>query len=273
MEMNPRLRKSLGFISILTTASKVRRLFASFAVGGERKMEKRKIIYRNIVDLSHPITLKIPLWPGDPDLKFETMATLEKDGYYLRRFSMGEHSATHMNAPNSFDQKGAAIDTYAPQSLVRPAVVIDIRRPCRQNPDHVVSTQDVMQWEKEHGGIEPGSIVIFYTGWQERWDSPQDFFNTDADGGLHFPGIGGQTTQFLLQQRKIAGVGIDTHGVDPGQDEQYAATRQVLADNGIVLECLTNLGKLPPKGATVAIGLLKLQAGSGSPVAVLAFVP
>ena len=236
-------------------------------------MVKRKIVYRNVVDLSHPITLKIPLWPGDPDVKFETVATFEKDGYYLRRFSMGEHSATHMNAPNSFHPQGNSIDTYEPQSLVRPAVVIDIRRPCRQNPDYVVSTQDVRQWEETHGRIEPGSIVIFYTGWQERWDSPQDFFNADADGGFHFPGVGGQTTQFLLQQRKIAGIGIDTHGVDSGRDEQYLTNRQVLADNGIVLECLTNLDKLPPKGATVAIGLLRLQQGSGSPVSVLAFVP
>ena len=239
----------------------------------EEKMGIKTIKFSNIVDLSHLITPEIPLWPGDPRVEFKTVARLEKDGYYLRRFSIGEHSATHMNAPNSFHHQGAGIDAYAPQSLVQPAVVIDVRRQSRQNPDYIITSQDVIRWEKKYGRIKSKSIVIFYTGWQERWQSPKAFLNPDANGGLHFPGIGGQTTHFLLKQRNIAGVGIDTHGVDPGQDEQYATNTQILANNGIVLECLTNLHKLPPKGATLVIGLLRLHQGSGSPVSVLAFTP
>ena len=58
--------------------------------------------HSKVVSLSHPITARIPLWPRDPPVVFKDVACLEKDGYFLRRFSMGEHSATHMNAPNSF---------------------------------------------------------------------------------------------------------------------------------------------------------------------------
>ena len=71
----------------------------------------------------------------------------------------------------------------------------------------------------------------------------------------------------------LSGVGIDTHGVDPGQDESYATNTQVLAQQGIVLENLTNLDDLPATGTTLVIGVLKLENGSGSPVSVLAFVP
>ena len=102
----------------------------------EEKMGIKTIKFSNIVDLSHLITPEIPLWPGDPRVEFKTVARLEKDGYYLRRFSIGEHSATHMNAPNSFHHQGAGIDAYAPQSLVQPAVVIDVSH----NPQGVATT-------------------------------------------------------------------------------------------------------------------------------------
>jgi len=233
----------------------------------------QQIHFRQVIDLSHRITPDIPLWPGDPPVEFEEIANMDTDGYYLRKFSIGEHSATHMNAPNSFHPGGIGIDEYAPESLVRPAVVIDVRDRTRFNPDYVITEQDVLSWERHHGRIKPGSVVLFYTGWQELWDSPEQFFNQDAGGGLHFPGIGAETTAFLLAERNIAGVGIDTHGADPGQDPMFSTNTLVLAQNGIILECLTNLHRLPPKGTTLVIGILRLQNGSGSPVSVMAFTP
>ncbi len=229
--------------------------------------------YSHVVDLSHVISSDIPLWPGDPPVELEPVAEFDRDGYYLRRFSMGEHSATHMNAPNSFHEKGVSIDAYTPESLVVPAVVIDVRKQAAADPDYALATEDVSVWEAEHGKVPAGSVVIAYTGWQEKWHDPTAFLNEDAEGGLHFPGFDGETTTYLLEQRQIAGVGIDTHGVDPGQDESYATNTQVLAQQGIVLENLAHLDKLPATGITLVIGTLRLKDGSGSPASVLAFVP
>lgn len=230
------------------------------------------INYSQIIDLSHVITPSIPLWPDDPAVSFEVVASQEQDGYYLRRFSMGEHSATHMNAPNTFYPDGIAIDGYCPESLVRPAVVIDVQDKVLENADYVITVEDVMGWEQVHGRIEAGSIVVFYTGWQRLWHDPEQFIKED-EHGLHFPGVGAGAAQFLLDERQIAGIGIDTHGVDPGQDTTFASNHLVLAKAGIILECLTRLDQLPPKGSTLVIGVLRLEAGSGSPVSVLAFVP
>ena len=227
----------------------------------------------SIIHLSHIIDTDIPQWEGDPPVVFDTVAELEKDGYYLRSFSLGEHSATHINAPKSFHSFGVGIDKYPAESLVVSAVVIDIRAQSAVNSDYVLTVADVLAWEEENGEITPESVVILYTGWQEKWRDKNAFFNQDAQGSLHFPGFGSDATQFLLNERQIAGVGIDTHGVDSGQDTSFTINRLVLEKPRIVLENLTNLDQLPPRGAMLAIAPLLLQDGSGSPVGVLALIP
>ena len=229
---------------------------------------QKTIAYSQIIHLSQIIHPEIPQWPGDPPVEFEKVADLDEDGYYLRRFSMGEHSATHMNAPNSFHPHSAGIDAYPAESLVVPAVVINMLNLAASNPDYVLAVDDVFKWEQKYGKIPQGSVVLLYTGWQDKWSDTNEFINQQ-----HFPGFATATTQFLLDERQITGVGIDTHGVDSGQDETFGTNHQVLSRRGIVLENLTNLDQLPPLGTTLAIGILRLRDGSGSPAAVMAFVP
>jgi kynurenine formamidase len=231
------------------------------------------ITIRRVVYLSQVISPEIPLWPGDPPVEFETIAELGKDGYYLRRFSLGEHSATHMNAPNSFYPQGMSIDQYPAESLITKAVVIDSRQQVAANPDYALTLSDVLAWEQRYGQIPLGSVVLLFTGWQSKWSDKAAYLNPDAAGGLHFPGFGSEATQFLLSERQIAGVGIDTHGVDSGQDTTFATNRLVLEQPRIVLENLTNLDQLPAVGTTLVIGVLRLLGGTGSPIAVLALLP
>ncbi len=239
-----------------------------------RQPESQKsITYTRVIHLSHVIDLDIPQWPGDPPVEFETVAESNNDGYYLRRFSLGEHSATHMNAPNTFYSHSIGIDQYPARSLVVSAVVIDIREAVKVDFNYALTIADVVAWEAQHGEIPAECVVILNTGWQKKWFDKNAFFNQDAEGISHFPGFGSDATQFLLEQRQIAGVGIDTHGVDPGQDTSFATNRLVLEQPRIVLENLTNLDQLPPLGTTLAIAPLRLRGGSGSPVGVLAFVP
>lgn len=234
----------------------------------QKPFMEKTITYSRIIHLSHIIHPGIPRWSGDPAIEFETVAERDRDGYYLRRFSLGEHSATHINAPASFAAEGATIDQYPADACIVPAVVIDICDRAAVNSDYALTIEDVLHWEEHHQQIPPGSIVLLFTGWQGKWSDPDAFLNQQ-----HFPGFAGETTQFLLQQRQIAGVGIDTHGVDPGQDSSFTTNREILANGGIVLENLTHLDQLPPIGATLMIGILRLQKGSGSPAAVLAFLP
>ncbi len=232
----------------------------------------KTINYRKIIDLTHNIDPNIPLWPGDPPVQIETVADFSTSGYYLRGFSMGEHSGTHLNAPKSFYEDGIGIDEYSPESCILPAVVIDIREKTTLDPDSILTLNDIEAWEKQHQIIPENSMVLLYTGWQEKWHDPVAFLNVDQQGKLHFPGFGSEATQFLIEQRHIRGVGIDTHGVDPGFDDGFTTNKLILKNNGFVLENLTNLDQLPATGITLIIGILKLTGGSGSPVSVLALI-
>lgn len=234
---------------------------------------RKAISYREVVDLSRVIHPNMPRWPGDPPVRFRAVARLDLDGYFLRRFSMGEHTGTHMNAPVSFHRTGESIDAYPAESLVAPAVVIGVQAGAEADADYALDAAEVLHWEREHGKIPPGSIVLLYTGWQAEWNHPEENSGSSGRTGLHFPGFGIQAIRFLLDERDIAGVGTDTPGVEPGRDKAYSINRMVLEKRRIVLEYLANLGSLPATGSTLVIGILRLKGGSGAPASVLAFVP
>ncbi|EHC19531.1 cyclase family protein [Fischerella thermalis JSC-11] len=254
------------------TLEKLSRRWGDRGKNSDLSSQIQTITYSRVIHLSHVIDTNIPQWRGDPAVEFETVAEIETDGYYLRRFSLGEHSATHVNAPKSFYNSGAAIDQYAAESLVLPAVVINIQQQVAINPDYSLTVADILLWEKQHGEIPLGNLVLLYTGWQEKWCDRTAFINQDAQGNMHFPGFGSDAAEFLLNERHITGVGIDTHGIDSGQDTNFTINNLVLAKPRIVLENLTNLDQLPPKGATLVIGILRLRDGSGSPAGVMALI-
>lgn len=233
----------------------------------------KSITYRRVVDLTHPIRPGIPLWPGDPPVEFEAAAGIERDGYFLRRFTIGEHSGTHLSSPAALYAGGAGPADLPADALVAPAIVIDASAAAARNPDYALSIDDIAQWERQHGSIPSASIALLYAGWHHRWAEPEQFINVDAAGVMHTPGFGADAARYLLEQRGAVGLGSDTPGVDPGADAELSVSRLALAQTGIVLECLNNLNRLPPIGATVIIGRLPLVGGSGAPAGVLALTP
>ena len=233
----------------------------------------RTIVFSSVVDLTHPIRPGIPLWPGDPPVEFEATATIPGDGYFLRRFSMGEHSGTHVSTPSAFFDQGSGPDSILSETLVAPAVVIDARDSVSRDPDYALTWSDLAEWERDHGDIPAGSITLLRTGWSQYWDKPERFINLGTDGLMHTPGFAPQAVSLLLDERGAAGIGIDTHGVDAGMDTALAASRAALGRGALVLECLNNLDQLPVTGATLVAGRLPLAGGSGSPACVLALIP
>lgn len=227
-----------------------------------------------LVDLTWPINAKSAYWPGDEYKPFElhTIATLEKDGVLSKAFSMPEHLGTHLDAPNHFERNRPSVDEIPPANLVAPGVVIDVSAAVAGNPDYLVSADDVRAFEKTHGRIPDGAAVLAYTGWSQFWSNPVRYTAQDVMGKLHFPGYSAEAVKFLIDERQVRGIGIDTLSVDPGLSRDFPVHHLLGKANRWGLENLAHLKDLPPQGFYLIVAPIKIQTGSGGPTRVFAVV-
>lgn len=228
-----------------------------------------QLLERQQIDLSHPIDSNIPLWPGDPQVEFSLVADYLAEGYFLRSFSMGEHSGTHVNSALSFTEQAADIASMNRSHWLVPAVCIDISESVKLEETYQLTVGDILRWEQHHRPISEGEVVLVLTGWSEYWLDPEKYFNI-VEEIAQFPSISQQAVEFLIHQRNITGVGIDTHGLDSPHDNHFGINQALLSNQRLAVENLTNLNQLPATDIMLMIGLLKLVGGSGSPVAVTA---
>ncbi len=180
-----------------------------------------------------------------------------------------------MDSPIHFAQGMPTIDQIPVQKLVAPAVVVDVIAAAAKARDYLISARDLRAWETKNGAIPAGSIVIFRTGWGKYYPDRKQYLGSDVPGDiehLHFPGLAKDTAE-LLVQRKIDGVGIDTASMDCGPSKDFIV-HQVLNKAGIYgLENVANVEKLPVKGATLIALPMKIEAGTGGPVRIVALLP
>jgi kynurenine formamidase len=115
--------------------------------------------------------------------------------------------------------------------------------------------------------------VLLYSGWECRWPSQERFANSDASGVMHFPGFSRAAVESLAKSPAVLGIGTDTFSLDPGRDARYEGHRVLSSAGKWALECLANLGRLPAGGARLFVGAPKVEAASGSPARVIAWVP
>jgi len=229
--------------------------------------------FGKVVFLSHVNTVGMPIFPGDPDFELETLFTVENDGFKLNKMTIGEHSGTHWGAPCHFNAGERCAEDMAPEDFFHPAVVVDARRQSAKDPDYALTVGDLTRFERKHGRIPKNAIVVMWTGWQDRWDDPEAFFNQDADGVMHFPGISVEATQWLIDHRQLGGLGIDTHGVDPGNDTEYLTNTLLLQGHRIHIENMAGLERMPANGGWIVVGGVRNEGGSGSPATVFGLVP
>jgi kynurenine formamidase len=225
-----------------------------------------------VVDLTQPLSPDTVMWPGAPAPVAETILTVAHDGFYNRRITFMEHTGTHFDAPCHMVEHTDCLHQIDPSTLVRPLAVIDVAAEIAGNPDGVLTLDQVTAFEARNGRIPDGSVVALRTGWEE--------FNTDparyagAPGPLRFPGYGVEAARFLVEERHVVGLGVDTLGIDPGVATDFPVHRTVSHPRGVWhLEGLTNLAAVPAMGAWAVVGVLNLVDGSGSPARVLALVP
>lgn len=227
------------------------------------------------VDLTYPLNAKSAYWPGENYKPFEltTIATLERDGVLSKAFSMPEHLGTHIDAPNHFERGQPSVDQIAVKDLFAPGVVIDISALAMADADARLNVEHIVAWEKAHGRIPHGAVVLLHTGWERFWGQPARYQNRDVQGRLHFPGYSAEAATFLLKERQVRGLGIDTLSIDRGLSRDFRVHHLVNGAGRYGLENVAHLDKLPPRDFYLVIAPIKIETGSGGPTRILAILP
>src|SRR6266705_420662 len=226
-----------------------------------------------VVDLSYAISDKLVAWPGDTKVfEAKVNASVEKNGYFTRSFWMLEHYGTHLDAPIHFPPGMTPVDQIPAQRLFGPAVVIDVRAETARDADYQLPVSRVEDWEKRHGRIPEGAIVLLRTGWATRWPDAERYRNQDSQGRMHFPGFSSEAAELLIE-RRVSGLGCDTLSVDYGASQKFPVHRLALGAGLYHLENLADLSALPEAGAFLIVAPIKLEGGSGGPARVFAVLP
>jgi kynurenine formamidase len=233
------------------------------------------------VDLTHPLSEHSIFWPTAEPFRLTTDAEGMTDaGYYYSAysFSAAEHGGTHIDAPIHFAEGRMTVDQIPLSRLIGDAVVIDVTDKALDDPDYLISTADIATWEARHGRLPAGAIVLFHTGYSRFWPDALKYLGTAERGqagaaALHFPGLNRETATWLVQERKVGAVGIDTASIDAGQSKNFAAHVALMSANVPAFENLSGLDQLPPTGAFVVALPIKIEGGSGGPLRIVARMP
>lgn len=225
-----------------------------------------------VVDLSHVFGSTIPTYLVDEKPQHEDYVTVEANGFYIQRWNFTEHAGTHVDIPAHFIADGETVDNYPAELLVSPAVVIDISAKAAEVDDATLDVTDIEAWESANGEIPAGSVVFLYSGWESRWNDPEAFRNADTDGVQHYPGFSPEAATFLVEQRDIRGVGVDTLSLDVGASSTFDVHYIILGAGKYGIEGLANLAAIKDHKATVFVGVPRWEKGSGGPARVLAVI-
>jgi kynurenine formamidase len=210
---------------------------------------------RRAVDLSVPLDRDTQVYPGDPPVRTEPTATIDRDGYNLLAVHLGSQSGTHCDAPYHFRSDGARVDELDLRLFAGPGVLVDVRgRPDRA----VIGVADITP---VLGRVGPGTIVVLHTGWSTLYGTPRY-----AD----HPHLGPDACRALLD-RGVRTLGLDAPSIDDtGPRSEWPCHRMIAAAGGVIVENLTNLAAVDFPDPFVTVLPLRLTGADGAPVRAVA---
>jgi kynurenine formamidase len=220
-----------------------------------------------VVDLTHAYDENFPTFDGKPGITKEKVVDFKKDGYTIYKLTIFEHTGTHIDAPLHFTEAGTSVADLAPESLVCPLCIVDIKAKAKDDANAMVTRADLEAWVSANGEIPKGACVAMNSGWAAKVGTPE--YRNTPDNAFAFPGFAKEATD-MLHEIGAAAIGVDTLSLDPGNSKDFAVHYSWLPSGHYGIENLTNLDALPAKGATLFVGAPKHAGGTGGPARVLA---
>lgn len=233
-----------------------------------------------LVDLSHSFDKETIYWPTSPSgFELEALSFgVGESGYFYaaNSFSTPEHGGTHIDAPFHFSERGWRLDEIPVDRFFGSAIVIDVSKKISMDQDYLLTVSDIEQFEKHHGRIKAGAMVLMRTDHSQYWPDANKYLGSNKPGDasdLHFPGYGEAAVKLLVENRSVIAIGIDTASIDHGPSTDFIVHQIVARHNVLGFENLTNLDKVGPVGASLIALPMKIGSGSGGPLRVIALVP
>jgi kynurenine formamidase len=234
---------------------------------------------KKLVDMTYPFTSDTLHWPTAKPFQLDKVAegrTPQGFWYSSYNYSGSEHLGTHLDAPFHYAEGRWTTEQIPLAQTIGPGAVVDVRRQAEADRDYLLKVSDIQTWEKRYGKLPKGSIVLMYTGWGKYWADRKRYFGTDEPGNvhdLHFPGFSKESAEFLVKQRGVKAVGIDTPSIDHGPSTDFLVHQVFGAANVPIFENVASLERIPAKGATIFAVPMKIKGGSGAPLRIFALLP
>lgn len=199
-----------------------------------------------IFDLTLPLRPGMPVYPGDPEVRFTRFRDHQADGYQVTGLSLGSHSGTHLDAPRHFFPAGATLGDYGIERFVRPGVVLDCRPPDGATDASWSIDAAYLAERLQLDPLPEGGFVLLWT--------EGALLTVDA--------------ALLLLEAGASMVGTDS----PSLDADPHPVHRLLLGHGILLaENLHGLGMLGPGRVTCAFLPLASVDADGAPVRAVAW--
>ncbi|MBM3465076.1 MAG: cyclase family protein [Armatimonadetes bacterium] len=197
------------------------------------------------IDVTVPVRDHMVVWPGDPDVIVETVATVEQDGVMVSRLALGSHTGTHIDAPLHFLAGTRSVDCLDAEKLIGPCRVLDLARAGRR----------IRRADLEAHAPAPGERLLFKTENKDalrRGDFDQTYAALDLEAAEFLAEIG------------VALVGIDHLSIEGFGSDGHPVHKALLAREVVILEGL-DLVDVPPGAYDLVALPLRLQGLDGSP--------
>lgn len=245
-----------------------------------------------IVDLSVTLSEHLPsTWPehmpfahknwswfGEEELPTGA-CTCSLGPYVTHFFILDEHAGTHVDAPSHYFREGDSSEVIDLSKLIGPAAVVDLRHldgQAEPGASPAITVAHLEAWEEEHGRFEAGEVVLLLTGWSAhylRGEAGRAFLHEPVvlRSRPAWPAPEAEAAIFL-HERGVTTVGIDAPSVGSAE-EGNEVHRAGLSRRMAFVEGLTNLDRLPARGASFVFLPLKIAVASGAPGRAIAVLP
>ncbi|MCO6510131.1 MAG: cyclase family protein [Aridibacter famidurans] len=234
-----------------------------------------------IVDLTYPFDENTVYWVTAETFKHEKVFEGQNpNGFFYSAYNYAgaEHGGTHIDSPVHFAEGRLRVDEIPLEKLIGAGFKVDVSAKAANDRDYLVSVADLEEWEKRNGRIPEGAILLLQTGFGNFYPDAEKYLGTAERGEeavkkLSFPGLDPAAAKWLVENRKINAVGIDTASIDRGKSETFESHVALMTNDVPAFENVANLDKLPEKGFRIIALPMKIKNGSGGPLRIVAEVP